>query len=821
MDLSNRSVALTYKDLLLLDNANNGLDSLLRHVSDGKGALLPIKISEDSLLVLCLISIENNVSIKGAFYLDGDMTSTGNVSISKNLLVQKGLSILGNSEVIGSQNIGNSLEVGDLLTVLGDIKIKGKSTFQSDSYIGGSVEVSGSLGVDKSVTVKEYTTLMKDVSVGGILNMNLKRIYHLADPSNDYDAINRRYLESQLDTLLQDVINRDIEVNRYSDDKNSELQVYVDQQDTINRIYTDTSSSNVLEVMSDRLREVDNLISYIANEVAPSGDFPVWPPPTYSGDGVITVVEVLPSDNDPKPDSYTAQPGVSPLYSRYDHVHPISELYAESDHSHEDYENTISGIQDNIAFISGLVSGNIDNIALLSGFIDATASGLYVYASGVADNMYTYTANTVSGLYVYVSGVSEDLLEDVQSSTSGIVESYEALVSGYQEENLLAISSISGYVSVVESGINNYIANSVSGIEESIGDVYEEISIVSGVLLTYIDEEVLSAKEEASSLVSGLSAEVSGYIVSNDAAVSGLESYITASISGLEDTIETTASGFEAELASSVVLFKEYVDDLEEYVDITVSGLYVYIDGENDAQDVITSGILDDIVYINEDIAELNSGLLERVTVSGEQVIYEQKTFFDGLYTGNNVHEEQDIFTFDTELDVNTVIKYDIDYFGEPNTEFFRVVAGQWTGAQESVCWEVETQDGRKAVILARNTGLSDGVAEVGAMLNPNSGNYTLSRYIALNTQANEWKLYQRVGDTEREIVTGTYTDNKLKITSITSTNVLLKIDEDGNVAEAVPGVDYVPVNMLATHETAGLMTAEDKRKLDLIDWVP
>ena len=52
MSLTGKTLSASYKDILQVDNSNNGVDTTLRIVKDGEGTQSALKISDDNIAVL-------------------------------------------------------------------------------------------------------------------------------------------------------------------------------------------------------------------------------------------------------------------------------------------------------------------------------------------------------------------------------------------------------------------------------------------------------------------------------------------------------------------------------------------------------------------------------------------------------------------------------------------------------------------------------------------------------------------------------------------------------------------------------------------------
>jgi hypothetical protein len=72
----------------------------------------------------------------------------------------------------------------------------------TDLSINSTINASG-LGTGGSLTLLGGASFGKDVYIGGILDVNLQNIKSVADPIDDYDAVNKKYV----DTLFEDCCN--------------------------------------------------------------------------------------------------------------------------------------------------------------------------------------------------------------------------------------------------------------------------------------------------------------------------------------------------------------------------------------------------------------------------------------------------------------------------------------------------------------------------------------------------------------------------------------------------------------------------------------
>ena len=80
MSLTNKTIANTYKDLLQVDNSNNGIGSVVKTVKSGDGANSALRISDDSVSIIP-VNDENTTVLRvqagaGATLLQVDSTNT-------------------------------------------------------------------------------------------------------------------------------------------------------------------------------------------------------------------------------------------------------------------------------------------------------------------------------------------------------------------------------------------------------------------------------------------------------------------------------------------------------------------------------------------------------------------------------------------------------------------------------------------------------------------------------------------------------------------------------------------------------------------------
>jgi hypothetical protein len=78
------------------------------------------------------------------------------------------------------------------LKFIGDTLILGNSTNATSLTHGGSLNVTGGVSIKK------------DVYIGGKLDVNLNNITNVQDPYQDYDAVNKRYVDTRIDNIFNE-----------------------------------------------------------------------------------------------------------------------------------------------------------------------------------------------------------------------------------------------------------------------------------------------------------------------------------------------------------------------------------------------------------------------------------------------------------------------------------------------------------------------------------------------------------------------------------------------------------------------------------------
>ena len=176
MALTNLKIKDTYKDLLTVldtDNANQGIESGLKTVSDGEGVATAIQLSTSTLK----IPSGKTLDIAGTLSVS-DASLVGNLTVGDDLTVTDLIS--GNSmEIVGNIKAGGGYVAGSgsgvTLTSTGAVSMNSTLTVESNAIID-SLTVGGGYGED-GVTVSSGGNLQ----VAGLLTVdgNIKTGGHI------------------------------------------------------------------------------------------------------------------------------------------------------------------------------------------------------------------------------------------------------------------------------------------------------------------------------------------------------------------------------------------------------------------------------------------------------------------------------------------------------------------------------------------------------------------------------------------------------------------------------------------------------------------
>jgi hypothetical protein len=199
-NLSNITGNFTAGQLIVADTSGSSIRGYESLIYDGFTLSL-FSTSNNSFVCYGGISISKSVFIGGL--LDVNNNRILNVSdpvddydAANKEYVDRYFGNFTSGQLIISDTSGNAITGYDNLTFSINDGTSGTLGLNSytNLYIENTTNASG-LGTGGTLTVSGGASFNKDVYVGGILDVNLQNIKNVADPVDDYDAVNKRYLE--------------------------------------------------------------------------------------------------------------------------------------------------------------------------------------------------------------------------------------------------------------------------------------------------------------------------------------------------------------------------------------------------------------------------------------------------------------------------------------------------------------------------------------------------------------------------------------------------------------------------------------------------
>ncbi len=180
--------------------------------------------SNISLTIPLVINNTTNANgITGAFVCYGglsvakDVFISGKLDLNNNIIQNLGDPVLGtdgvNKNYVDSKTYGNILgSFGSTQIIVGSSSSNSLTSYNNFTYDGQYLNLNGifnllnttnaiGLGSGGSLTVDGGASFLKNVYIGGVLDVNLQNIKNVQDPVNDYDAVNKRYLEDALSSI--------------------------------------------------------------------------------------------------------------------------------------------------------------------------------------------------------------------------------------------------------------------------------------------------------------------------------------------------------------------------------------------------------------------------------------------------------------------------------------------------------------------------------------------------------------------------------------------------------------------------------------------
>lgn len=187
--------------------------------------------TDTNTLNLTLPFIINNTtnanSTSGAFVCYGGLSVSkdvfigGKLDLNNNVIQNLAPPVDGKDAVnkdfllnyLDSKTYGNILgSFGSTQIIVGSSSSNSLTSFNTFTYDGNSLNLGGifnihnttnalGLGSGGSLTVNGGASFDKNVYIGGVLDVNLQNIKSVQDPVDDYDAVNKRYLEEALSNI--------------------------------------------------------------------------------------------------------------------------------------------------------------------------------------------------------------------------------------------------------------------------------------------------------------------------------------------------------------------------------------------------------------------------------------------------------------------------------------------------------------------------------------------------------------------------------------------------------------------------------------------
>lgn len=205
----------TSGQLLVADTSGNTIRGYSNLLFDGSVLSLLSTIA-NSFVCYGGITIDKNAFIGGGLNVNNKtITNVATPILGTDAVNKDYLSLYVSNELSGLNitggNISGNFTSGQLLIAdTSGNKIRGYNniTFNSVDGTSGSLLLNNTnltikdttngsgLGTGGSLTVLGGASFNKDVYIGGVLDVNLQNIKNVADPINDYDAVNKEYVDS-------------------------------------------------------------------------------------------------------------------------------------------------------------------------------------------------------------------------------------------------------------------------------------------------------------------------------------------------------------------------------------------------------------------------------------------------------------------------------------------------------------------------------------------------------------------------------------------------------------------------------------------------
>lgn len=202
----------------------------------------------------------------GGLSVSKDVFIDGKLDLNNNVIENLGDPILAtdavNKNYVDSKTYGNILgSFGSTQILVGSSSSNSITSYNNFTYDGQFLNLNGifnllnttnamGLGSGGALTVDGGASFLKNVYIGGVLDVNLQNIKNVQDPINDYDAVNKRYLEDALSSINVSTstsfslnnnitVPQDIPILTYPDTARAFVtKIFVQVNQTIGALYT-------------------------------------------------------------------------------------------------------------------------------------------------------------------------------------------------------------------------------------------------------------------------------------------------------------------------------------------------------------------------------------------------------------------------------------------------------------------------------------------------------------------------------------------------------------------------------------------------------
>jgi len=183
MALTGKTIASSYKDLLIINNTNSGVDSTTRNVEDGEGTASALNISDDVVTVK-----PNNDNTTGSFLVESsDGTDLLKVDSTNSVVYAQG-----NNIVNTQYKVFYGLQLNAVANTWYPLHWSGASTSVSDNLGTGSAPATTHTATYTSIPL--YWYVHDDIAIDHV------KVFHMGDDSASTDSLSYSLNAFTLDT---------------------------------------------------------------------------------------------------------------------------------------------------------------------------------------------------------------------------------------------------------------------------------------------------------------------------------------------------------------------------------------------------------------------------------------------------------------------------------------------------------------------------------------------------------------------------------------------------------------------------------------------